>query len=53
MINEIQVIKELKYNTVKESENTISQYSRKLKLHFYVIYLNEYNILLRNKLVWT
>lgn len=53
MINEIQVIKELKYNTVKESENTISQYSRKLKLHFYVIYLNEYKILLRNKLVWT
>lgn len=49
MNNEIQAIKELKYNAVKESENTTSQYSRNQKLHFYVIYPDEYNIPSRNK----
>lgn len=53
MNNEIQVVKELKYNAVKESENTTSQNSRNLKLHFYVIYPDEYNILSRNKSLWT
>lgn len=49
MNNEIQAIKELKYNAVKESENTTSQYFRNQKLHFYVIYPDEYNIPSRNK----
>lgn len=53
MVNEIQVIKELKYNAVKESGNTISRYSRKLKLRFYIIYPDEYNIPSRIKSLWT
>lgn len=54
IINEIQVIKQLKYNAVKESENTISQYSMKVKLRFYAIYLNEFRIYsFRNKSLWT
>lgn len=49
MVNEIQIIKKLKYNAVKESENTNSQYPRKLKVHFSVIYADEYNFPCRIK----
>lgn len=49
LFNDIQIIKKLKYNAVKESENTNSQYPRKLKLHFYINYPDEYNFLCRRK----